>query len=382
MQPSTGRSGSATIPLLLALTLALAAGCSDSTSPTGTRTGAPGRGSFQVSLTTSGVDLDPDGFVVVVDSSTTGSFVGVNETISVTGVAPGTHMVRLEGVAANCVPRGGVAQVSVGLGEGGSPSVAFTVSCFTRSIPATLASTQLLFVRGGQIYRTRADGTGLVAVGSGYFPTWSPNGQRIAFARGEDNVYVMDVDGANVQHVAGNLASYTSIASAPTWSPDGRRLALFSGDGWGDIEITVVPLDGATPPILIPGWLPAWSPDGSRITFFFGAAQWTVSSDGSNPTKLTDYSGPGGDAAWSPDGKQIAFADSRGISVVNADGSGLRQLTSIPGFHPAWSPDGQAIAFDTGCAWVGCSPAVFYVTVDGSATGLLIENGYTPSWHK
>ena len=56
---------------------------------------------------------------------------------------------------------------------------------------------------------------------------------------------------------------------------------------------------------------------------------------------------------WSPDGTQIAFESSRSgnktIYVMDADGSNPRRLTSYSGIDisPSWSPDGTQIAFES-----------------------------------
>jgi TolB protein len=78
-------------------------------------------------------------------------------------------------------------------------------------------------------------------------PAWSPDGSRIAFARGttEDGVpkvevYVMDADGSNVM----NLTRHPAQDSSPTWSPDGRRIA-FSTNRGGNHEIYVMEADGS-----------------------------------------------------------------------------------------------------------------------------------------
>lgn len=393
MQPSIGHGRVGTHSLLLAL--ALAAACGDSTGPTGTPADTPARGSIQVLVTTTGADVDPDGYLLAIDDSAPTQPVGVNGTTVVRDVPAGTHTVWLKGIATNCMvtardPNNMYGVTPITLGAGGSPSVAYSVSCFTRSIPPALGATQLLFVRDGQFYRVRADGTGLVMLGSGYDPTWSPDGQRVAFSRDFD-LYVMDADGANVQRVGGNPGVG---ASWPTWSPDGRRLAYnfvhIDGVEYEEVPQTtaVVSLDGASAPVIIPhSYAPAWSPDGSRIAFGVwgtvtgaGTGVWTVAPDGSDRRELL----PGRDVnwapavpAWSPDGKRIAFAGYDGITVMNADGSNRRVLFSVRGTadRPAWSPDGQVIVFSVG-------NTVFYVTADGSTTGLLLENGNSPSWHK
>src|SRR2546423_7184689 len=60
----------------------------------------------------------------------------------------------------------------------------------------------IAFERGpsntAEIYVTRLDGTGLVSLTNGLGgrdPDWSPNGQKIAFAYGND-VFVMNSDGS------------------------------------------------------------------------------------------------------------------------------------------------------------------------------------------
>jgi Tol biopolymer transport system component len=84
------------------------------------------------------------------------------------------------------------------------------------------------------LYTVRPDGTDLVRLthGGGYemFATWSPDGTRILFARGEryeeyaQDVEVMDADGSN-EH---QLTTWAGFDSFPVWSPDGAWIAFAS----------------------------------------------------------------------------------------------------------------------------------------------------------
>lgn len=196
------------------------------------------------------------------------------------------------------------------------------------------------------------------------YPTWSPDGRRIAFLRGRGargQLYVVNADGSglrNLMRIGSPAFSYSHLA----WSPDGRTIYfgryLISTDGSGARKLPYIPL------------IAVWSPDGRQIAFVGNRPRggpcpckdnsdiYVMNADGSGTRRLTHNVGYDGEPAWSPDGRKIAFQSKRGfryrggmgngeIYVMNADGSGKRNLTRNPGLDgsPSWSPDGRRIAF-------------------------------------
>lgn len=171
------------------------------------------------------------------------------------------------------------------------------------------------------IYTVNADGTGLTALTNTpeneCYPTWSPDGSEIAFARrkgGHFVISVMNANGANVRDLMEPdlTRSIDHIECTPAWSPDGNEIA-FTSSRDGNLEIYI------------------------------------MNTDGSNPRNLTNN--PAGDAfpAWSPDGNEVAFTSDRDgniqVYICDRDGQDIRQITNgeISNFAPSWSPDGKQI---------------------------------------
>ncbi len=192
-------------------------------------------------------------------------------------------------------------------------------------------------------------------------PVISPDGKMVAFVAEENGQFTMFVS-----RVAGGarlrLTNDTSTESSPTFSPDGDRIA-FARRRPGDkqTEICIVPTLGGDVIALISGaGSPAWSPDGKRLAFMWARpgeplALAVADADGKNPHALVNVDGTYPffeDPAWSPDGKTIVFIRSTGgiageIWLVSADGSQLRRLTNDPrsvfSHHPVFTYDGLGI---------------------------------------
>lgn len=214
-------------------------------------------------------------------------------------------------------------------------------------------------------------------------PAWSPNGRKIAFVRAlgpfsEEGfpatvgLFVMDADGSNVRQLT-QLAPFSGTEDHfPTWSPDGRRIAFLRWNGTATPQnasvIYSVRADGGQMRLLrrIPtrwpgGGTPDWSPDGRRILFTTycyyrdcggpatGAQLFTMNPDGGQLRQVTHVAGNAYQPGWSPDGTKIVFTRNRvadgpsDIYTINADGSKLRRLTraATPDLfadYPDWGP--------------------------------------------
>ena len=105
------------------------------------------------------------------------------------------------------------------------------------------------------IYVIDADGSNVQRLtqhaGSNHQAVWSPDGKQIVFdstRNGNWEIFVMDADGSNVQRLTHN----DKVDARPVWSPDGRRIAFHSRrDGSSDQpgvfseqEIYVMDADG------------------------------------------------------------------------------------------------------------------------------------------
>jgi CubicO group peptidase (beta-lactamase class C family) len=211
-----------------------------------------------------------------------------------------------------------------------------------------------------EIYTIAPDGTGLTRLtrdlGFDILPTLSPDGSRVAFARGTpsmSDLYLVGSDGGELTQ----LTDFEGTEHSPTWSPDGARIAFIWGhdevNGFGETgALWVIDVDGSNRALLLAELVgyPAWSPDGTRIALELRGDETHVGVLDLATGALADL-GPGFVPDWSPDGSRLAFLrDVDGavdIYVMRADGTDVVQLTDDAAFDtfPIWSPDGTTILF-------------------------------------
>src|SRR2546426_423285 len=281
-------------------------------------------GTIRISTTTTGVDLDPDGYRVSVDGGA-GAVVGVNDALIVPGLDSGSHTVTLGGTAFNCAVSSANPR-SVEVVAGGTADVSFAITCTTPALTGQFAFMRPLDGKQ-QIYVMHGDGSSPTRASDGSAddrdPAWSPHGM-IAFTSDRDGnaeVYVMHADGSGLSRLTNNPAANFAAA----WSPDGRKIA-FTSNRDGYVALYVMNADGTEQTKLLGDSLwtwaaPAWSPDGTKLAF-------SGTFCGFGPGEFCD--------GWPGD---PCYASVSAIYVVNADGSGLARITnSASSYSPAWRP--------------------------------------------
>ena len=94
----------------------------------------PSTGDLAVSTSTTGSNLDPDGYTVTVDGGANQA-IATNGSVTYTGLAAGSHTVALSGVAGNCSVSGGTSR-TIDVPAGGTATTSFAVSCAGAPPPA------------------------------------------------------------------------------------------------------------------------------------------------------------------------------------------------------------------------------------------------------
>jgi TolB protein len=195
---------------------------------------------------------------------------------------------------------------------------------------------------------------------------WSADGARLAYVcdlagrHAHSRIYVIDANGS------GRRAVSTGVRTPgfPSWSPDGTRIAFATGSGPASnpaehSSVYAVELDGSGRRLVARhGTAPAWSPDGQTIAYRSTCGVRLVTPDGKDATpsmmraRCTEMRSPGF-PAWSWDGTRLAFGMTsrpwRGLYVLNADGTGLTRVSTQPGIgvfgtgRPAWTPTPRVV---------------------------------------
>jgi Tol biopolymer transport system component len=417
--------------LAAALSAALAAGCG---SGDGQGVDVP---SLEIRTTTTGTELDPDGYQVSVDGGAAQAM-GLVDSLVVDPLPAGPHTVTLGGLADNCSVSGGPS-VTATVEEGKTAEVGYAVACgptHGRIIVITVTTGDSLDPNGYQVGLDDS-GQGPIGLDDTLSIQGVPPGDR-ELTLG-DVASNCDVDGNNPKHVTMNQGEVdtvtfrirclrpvgaievqvTSSGSPP--DPDGYTLSLDGAPGQAigvsdTVDLSDVAVGSHT--IALAGLasncrLQSANPvelevtlgdtvtaafqvsclgDAQVIAFTGNApgllAAFVVAPDGSGLTKLTPDTLLERNPMWSPDGRRLLVVrvdpsfELEALYVMNADGSDRTELVSGGSLVDyRWSPDGTRIAFSLGRI-VGTQliSDLWVMRADGSGKVKLTTNAEEPTW--
>jgi dipeptidyl aminopeptidase/acylaminoacyl peptidase len=201
-------------------------------------------------------------------------------------------------------------------------------------------------------------------------PAWSPDGTRIAFVSdrdGNENVYVMDADGAHQTQLTTNPANFRS---------PGPQIVVMDADGTNEVTLT---------PYGVWDYDPNWSPDGTMLAFESyvdgNTELYVMAADGTARTRLTTTSAYEMYPTWSPDGARIAYDLTSTSEIHSMRVDGTDDVVVGVGMQPAWSPDGSQLAFMMS---VPGGNRIALMDVDG-ANVVPLTSGFTdqlPAWQR
>lgn len=226
-----------------------------------------------------------------------------------------------------------------------------------------------------------------------YMPAISPDAQKIAFTSYREMVaglYLMDLEKKKIFPI-----SIKGTNFAASFSPDGRKLAFCSTmDGNSEIYVATLGPDGVQSIKRLTfneaiDTAPCFSPTGREIAFVSdrgGTPQiYIMDAEGSNVRRVS-FGGTYHDApAWSPDGERIVYVSRLDnifdLYVLNLQTNQIIKLTESNARNesPCWSPDGRHIVFSSNLSG---QIQIYSIDYDGTNLRRLTSQGNNklPDW--
>ncbi|MBI4726712.1 PD40 domain-containing protein [candidate division TA06 bacterium] len=223
----------------------------------------------------------------------------------------------------------------------------------------------------------------------GSLPDWIPDGSKLAFnGYGTKQIFVADSNGQNIVQLTTGGRNFF-----PSWSPDGKRIAWDTNynDSLGANVIWLMDNYGSNKKDIsqhqVGEWrMPDWFPDGRIVHIrypggnVFSSEIFIMDSNGQNSLRLTNNFSTDYNPKVSPDGSKISWSSGASgeapqIWVMNSNGSGLVKLTIEGGNAPCWSPDGSKIAYSyIGSGYGPQCGSIWIMNADGTNKKQLTYN--------
>ena len=184
-------------------------------------------------------------------------------------------------------------------------------------------------------------------------------------------IWEISLDGKESKQITNTEARFADMC--PSWSPDGQKIAFLRAglkDGlsvFDKVCIYTVSSSGGELKMLIPEsdkyiFSPVWSPDGKMIAFLTKDKETASEAPPSRYMNVVNVENGSirvvGEVpkahvnielAWSPDSRRIAFNDDNVIKVMNIDNGKIEDiktnLVDVEIWHLDWSPDGEQFVF-------------------------------------
>jgi len=263
----------------------------------------------------------------------------------------------------------------------------------------------ITFEHLGKIWIVNPDLSEARVLADGWKPSWSPDGNWIAFASERDNdidLYVIRADGTGEKQVTNNTAVDEYM---PSWYD--HDTLLFKAGGFehtdpSDRQIVTVDI-GETPtgvymPIrgpVSPGDNSLAEPERSSlgdlvfVEFYFVTVNTLktgvfTASGGGTPTLVSTSGQTASSAGWSPNGQNVVYSEAvpnthdSDIFTNNGAGGAPFNVTNTPSRRessPRYSPDGKKIVFSDG-------EHLYVIDANGENEYKLVEGigAYAPDW--